>query len=103
DLADAHRRGRRIERAVVIYREACSRDPERWRAFLGLGLALSAKGDLDPSAAALKRAWSLAPWQSEIVKSLAGVLADAGKSQDAIDALRAAAATDPDSGDLHNN
>src|SRR5258707_13496750 len=103
DLADAYRHAGRLERAVALYREACSRDPGGWPAFFGLGLALSAKGDREPSAAALRRALALAPWQTEVVKSLAGALASGGKSQDAIAMLRAAPAADPDSSDLHSN
>lgn len=103
DLADAYRQAGHPEKAVALYREACSRDPEGWPAFFGLGIALARIGDFGQAATQLKRALSLAPWQTEIVKSLAGVLADAGKSQEGITALRAAVAADPDSGDLRNN
>jgi tetratricopeptide (TPR) repeat protein len=103
DLADAYRQGGQTKKAVALYQEACSRNPEGWPAFFGLGVALANTGDFGKAAAALRRARSLAPWQTEIVKSLAGVLADAGKAQEAIATLREAAAADPDSGDLRNN
>jgi predicted CXXCH cytochrome family protein len=99
DLADAYRQAGHPEKAVALYREACARDPQEWPAFFGLGIALANSGDFGQAATALKRALSIAPWQTEIVKSLAGVLADAA----AITTLRAAVAADPDSGDLRNN
>lgn len=94
DLAGAYR----MDRAAELYRQALERDPTNWAAHFGLGKALAQRGE-----DSLRRALTLAPWNNEIAKSLAGVLAESGKLRQAISVLRAASAADPDSGDLQNN
>ncbi len=92
DLADAYRHMGERDRAVPLYREAIRLDPRNWSAYFGLGVTLR-----DPSA--LLRARTLAPWNTEIAKSLAAVLPPA----EGLAVLRSAVAADPDSSDLQNN
>src|SRR6266478_3815391 len=89
--------------AAATYREASMRDPKQWAAFHGLGLALGAKGDLSGSLSALKRAQSLAPVETTVLESLAGVLVQLERVQDAVAMLRSGLTANPHSADLHNN
>ena len=92
DLAAAYRLTGAVDRATDLYRQAIRLDPQSWPAYFGLGVIQKAPD-------ALRRAMTLAPWNTEIVKSLAAAL----PTPQAFSLLRAAASTDPDSADLLNN
>ena len=92
DLAGAYRQTGQPGRAADWYRQALRLDPQNWPAYFGLGV-------IERAPDALRRAMALAPWNTEIVKSLASVL----PSPEAFTLLRSATAADPDSGDLQNN
>jgi len=103
DLADAHRHAGNSPAAIPYYREANSRDPEYWPAWHGLGLAMAATGDLNGSLAPLRRAVSASGGDSSVVRSLASVLTNMGRSADAIAALRDGVAAEPGSAELQND
>lgn len=101
-LAEAYREAGQLEKAIAAYQQACSRTPA-WRHFYGLGTALSAAGLLERSVEALNRARQLAPAEVVVLHALSATYARQGKSREAIGALQAALAADPDSADTYNN
>jgi len=78
-LADAHRHAGNSPAAIPTT-GANSRDPEYWPAWHGLGLAMAATGDLNGSLAPLRRAVSASGGDSSVVRSLASVLTNMGRS-----------------------
>jgi predicted CXXCH cytochrome family protein len=103
ELADALRHAGQSSAAIRDYREAVSRDPGYWPAWHGLGLAMAATGDLAGSLDPLNRAVKESGENDLPFRSLSSILARMGRPDDAIAALRAGLAANPDSAELHND
>jgi len=103
ELADAYRHAGQSSAAIRDYREAVSRDSGYWPAWHGLGLAMAATGDLQGSLDPLNRAVKESGSDEVTLRSLALILTQIGSPSDAIAALRAGLAANPDSAELHND
>ena len=103
ELADAYRHAGQSSSAIRDYREAISRDDGYWPAWHGLGLARAATGDLRGSLDPLNRAVKESGGDELTFRSLASILTKMGRPSDAIAALRAGLAINPDSAELHND
>ncbi len=89
-LGNAYRARARDPRSAFL--EALRRNPNDVSALIGLG----GEGQL-------RRALSLAPWNSEITKNLARLLSESGRITEAVELLRAYVRADPDAADVHNS
>jgi predicted CXXCH cytochrome family protein len=103
DLADAYRHAGKSSAAIPNYKDAISRDAGYWPAWHGLGLATAAIGDLQGSLDSLNRAVKESGGDELTFRSLALILTQMERPSDAIAALRAGLAANPDSAELHND
>ena len=74
--------------AIAYYREAIDLDPEFGPAFLNLGAALRASGQMEDGLKALERAVELSPDSPDAHFNLGNALRDTGKFTEAIDQFR---------------
>ncbi len=103
ELAEGYRRLGRLDRAVVMYEQACSRAPQEWRNFYRLGTAHSSLGKLNEASFALEKARSLAPKETAILEAVADVLSAQGRLREAVTTLQGGLELEPESAILHSN
>jgi Flp pilus assembly protein TadD len=101
ELAEALRHAGRPERAAEFYRKACKWSAGEWRGYYGLGLVLSAMGDLDGSASALRRAIELGPKETAAPLALSQLMTARNLPGDAIAVLQKAIDAAPDGWELY--
>ncbi|WP_394845693.1 tetratricopeptide repeat protein [Pendulispora brunnea] len=75
------------ERAIQLFREAISIDPNLWEAHYDLGVVLALGGDLAGAEDALRKAQRLSPDTIEVVMALAEVEARRGENKDGAEIL----------------
>ena len=83
----------RFDEAIEFGRRACEQDPLSARSYIYLGLPLHAAGRLIEAEAAFRKALELAPERAAIRNSLALVLLDQGRAEEAM--VEALAEPDP--------
>ncbi len=101
-LGNAYRDAGQLSKAVAAYREAESRTPS-WKYAYGLGMEISAAGHDSAALEPLTRARALALAETAVMEALSAVYARMGKPGEAVAALEAALAADPDSAGVRNN
>jgi hypothetical protein len=101
ELAEAFRHAGKPEKAASFYTEACVRSEKDWRPFYGLGLVLSALGNLDGATGSFRRAISLAPRETAPPLDLARLMLARNRPLEAIAALEQAIQLVPESADLY--
>ncbi|HYE73777.1 MAG TPA: tetratricopeptide repeat protein, partial [Blastocatellia bacterium] len=102
ELAEAYRRAGNLEKAVVVYEQACMREPQSWQHFYRLGATLTTIGKSERAAQVLSKALSLAPNESAIFEVISNLLARQGKFQESVATLREALKLDPENAGLHS-
>lgn len=90
----------RIDSANRAYATALSRWPQNLLAHSGLGNTAYARGEFSRAEAAYRDALEIDPARAEVWNNLAYALAQQGRHESSLDAIRRALALDPDSQNL---
>ena len=101
--AIAHHQAGRFSQAAALYRALLDRDPNHADSLHLLGLITAEHDDPNAGIALIQRAMTLEPGFAPHHNSLGHAYRRLGRSDDALEAYRAAAALRPDSAEIHNN